>query len=352
MDGAEAGETSGTGWTRRLADGAADAGWTATLAGLAVLSPVVLILGGHLPGLSPAVVAGFGLVVAWPLTLLPVLYALGIRHQIRSVPRRVRIGTVVALPVLTGVLSAMVLADPPPPVIWAYGITIPLSFLAMVPGYAIVFPADRESYGRLIVGILGVVPIIAFLMAPQVSILETVLKPNVPGGSAFGVVASGLAVAGYVAEGVSYPGGDDGTLRTEVRSVRDLIDDAFAGGDIGEDARDRWLAELADLRADHERRSGRRIAARRLARHGRILIVAGALFLVLLVIIWLLRGLDWISLVALGLGISLPSLGVLALAAGRKRSVDQSGRSHTAIEEVSSIREEVLETIRQGGEEG
>lgn len=341
-------------------------GWTAIVAVVAAIPFVVLTTGSFAIGQPLDIDTGSStrgmLLVIITLGLVPGVYAAGVAHQTVSWPLPVRLGIVGALAVIGALAGFSIIGIVEP------GLVIPVYFglagagLAVFlasPGLALLSPSDGRSYGRILVGVIGILLTLGWLAV-------TVVLPRrdlwIPTATGFLTLHGALLAAAWLGEGLGYDIADPDALRRLAERVRDRIDTVYAEGSIGVEDRDRWRDELDDLEAGFEAAAAEERVVRRLGRHGRIVFGVGVAFAVLAAIIWIFglsappgdanAALDlrlavgWLGSLAIGYAVSLPLLGIVAGSSASLRERDRSDLLETADERVDEIREEVLETVR------
>lgn len=348
-------------------------GWTAIVAVVAAIPFVILTTGSFAVGQPLDIDSGGStraiLLVIITLGLVPGVYAAGVAHQTVSWPLPVRLGIVGALAGVGAFAGFAIIGVVEPglvrPAYFALAGAGLAVFLAS-PGLALLSPSDRRSYGRIVVGVIGILLALGWFWATI--FLPSGGRVSVTTGTVFLALHASLFAAAWLGEGLGYDVADPEPLRRRTERLRERIDTVYADGSVATDDRDRWRDELDDVEAGFEAAAAEERLIRRLGRHGRIVFGVGVAFAVLAAIIWILGlspppgdaiaavdlrlAVGWIGSLAIGYAVSLPLLGIIAGSSASLRERDRSDLLETADERVDEIREEVLETVRARRVEG
>lgn len=341
-------------------------GWTAIVAVITAIPFVILTTGSFAVGQPLDIDSGSSpramLLVIVTLGLVPGVYAAGVAHQTVSWPLPVRIGIVGILAVIGALAGFAIIGVVEPGRVRTVFFALAGAGLAVLlasPGMALLSPSDRRSYGRIVVGAIGILLTLGWFWATIFLRLGSAWATT---GTVFLALHASLFAAAWLGEGLGYEVADPDALRRRTERVRERIDTSYAQGTVAAEDRDRWRDQLDDLEAGFEAAAAEERVIRRLGRHGRIVFGVGVAFAVLAAVIWILGlsgppgdanaavdlrlAVGWIGSLAIGYAVSLPLLGIIAGSSASLRERDRSDLLETADERVDEIREEVLETVR------
>lgn len=275
-------------WTQRLLR---DVGAGTVLVALAVAGPVIAVGGtAALQWSGPPGVTTHGslsgipiLGIVVPFVLLPVGVAIGLLHQIRSVPLPVRLGVGLAPAAVSLFLGAGAFVNGGAGS--SVGLLIlPLMFLPFglagaTPGMALLFPSRNGGPAWIATGVAAIGSAVLVI---AIGLFLAGASTDYAGflGLLFGFLGAVLLSGGghMLSEGLAFDTGPPGEVTREMSEIRTLVDGQFADGSIDQAERDGLRSRLEELGDAFTRARREQDRSDRMTRHGRLLLAFAGVF--------------------------------------------------------------------------